>query len=53
MKPNLIYILADPLRMQSLGYAGDKRAHTPNNDRLRTASMDFPNAFSCSPLCAP
>jgi arylsulfatase A-like enzyme len=53
LKPNIIYILADQLRVQSLGYAGDERAHTPNIDRLRTASMDFPNAVSCCPLCAP
>jgi arylsulfatase A-like enzyme len=51
--PNLIYVLADQLRYQSCGYAGDTRAHTPNIDRLATESMDFCNSVSGHPVCAP
>lgn len=50
---NLIYVFADQLRYQSLGYAGDDRARTPNIDRLASHSLDFFNCVSGSPMCAP
>ena len=51
--PNLIYIFADQLRYQSLGYAGDPKARTPNIDRLASQSLNFANCVSGSPMCAP
>lgn len=53
MKPNLIYIFADQLRYQSVGYSGDKRAKTPNIDRLCFESTNLCNAVSGHPVCAP
>jgi arylsulfatase A-like enzyme len=53
MKPNLIYIFADQLRYQSVGYAGDKKALTPNIDRFSTECTDLCNAVSGHPVCAP
>ncbi len=53
MKTNLIYIFADQLRYQSLGYAGDKNAITPNIDKLCCDSADLCNAVSGHPVCAP
>ncbi len=52
-QPNLVYIFADQLRYQSLGYAGDERALTPNIDRLAAQSLNFVNCVSGSPMCAP
>jgi arylsulfatase A-like enzyme len=52
-QPNLVYVFADQLRADVLGYAGDKRAHTPNIDRFASQSMDFKNAVSVYPVCAP
>ena len=52
-KPNLVYVFADQLRYQSCGYAGDERAITPNIDRLATEGVNFYNAVSGSPMCAP
>ncbi len=52
-KPNLIFILADQLRLSSCGYAGDERARTPNIDTLASESIDFCNAVSGHPVCAP
>ena len=52
-QPNLIYVFADQLCYQSLGYAGDSKARTPNIDRLATDSMNFVNCVSGSPMCAP
>ena len=52
-KPNLVFIIADQLRYQSLGYAGDTRAKTPRIDALCRESIDMRNAVSGHPVCAP
>ena len=52
-QPNLVYVFADQLRYQSCGYAGDAKARTPNMDRLSTEGVNFCNAVSGSPMCAP
>lgn len=52
-RPNLLYVFADQLRYSSCGYAGDRRAKTPNIDRLAGESVDFCNAVSGHPVCAP
>jgi arylsulfatase A-like enzyme len=51
-RPNLVYVFADQLRFQSLGYAGDARARTPRLDRLAAESVSFRNAVSTMPVCA-
>ncbi len=53
MKTNLIYIFADQLRYQSLGYSGDKNAITPNIDALCSESVDLCHSVSGHPVCAP
>ncbi|MBN1362701.1 MAG: sulfatase [Sedimentisphaerales bacterium] len=50
--PNIIYLLADQLRYQSCGYAGDKQARTPNIDRLASEGVSFRQAVSSMPVCA-
>lgn len=52
-RPNLIYVLADQLRYQSCGYAGDPRARPPAIDAFSRESGDFRNAVSGYPICAP
>ena len=52
-QPNLIYVLADQLRYQSLGYAGDPKARTPMIDEFARESANFRNAVSGHPVCAP
>ena len=52
-KPNLIYVLADQLRWASCGYNGDRAARTPNIDSLASESVNFCNAVSGHPVCAP
>lgn len=51
--PNLVFVFADQLRYQSCGYAGDERARTPTIDELASEGMNFCNAVSGHPLCAP
>ncbi|MEZ4710989.1 MAG: sulfatase [Caldilineaceae bacterium] len=52
-QPNLIYVFADQLRYQSCGFAGDVNAITPNMDGLAAESVNFVNATSSHPMCAP
>ncbi len=52
-RPNLVYVFADQLRRDALGYTGQSLARTPNIDRLASQSIDFCNAVSGSPVCAP
>ncbi|UVI33241.1 sulfatase family protein [Paenibacillus spongiae] len=52
-KPNLIYVFADQLRLSSCGFAGDEIAMTPNIDKLAGESMNYTNAISGHPVCAP
>jgi arylsulfatase A-like enzyme len=51
-KPNLIFVLADELRYQSCGFAGDTNAHTPHLDALARQGVTFRNAVSGHPVCA-
>ncbi len=51
-RPNIIVLLADQLRYQSCGYAGDKNAHTPRIDRLASEGMNFRQAVSHMPVCS-
>jgi arylsulfatase A-like enzyme len=51
-RPNLVYVFADQLRYQSLGYAGDRRAKTPVIDRLASEGANFKNAVTVAPVCA-
>ena len=52
-RPNVLFILADQWRAQSLGFAGDPNARTPNLDRLSGESVTFTHTVSCTPVCCP
>ncbi len=52
-RPHVLYIFADQLRYRSCSYAGDLRAHTPNLDALAREGVNFCNAVSGHPVCAP
>lgn len=51
-RPNIVYVMADQLRRQSCGYAGDARAKTANIDRLSTEGMSFENMVTSMPVCS-
>ena len=51
-RPNIICLLADQLRYQSCGYAGDEKARTPNIDRLASDGVNFHQAVSHMPVCS-
>ena len=51
--PNIVVIMTDDQRWDSLGCYGDKVVKTPNIDALANEGTRFKNAFSCAMLCCP
>jgi len=51
-RPNLLFLFADQLGYTRCGYAGDKKARTPNIDKLASQGVNFCNAVSNTPVCA-
>ena len=52
-RPNIIFILADDQRWDSVGFMGRKIGKTPNLDRLAKDGVVFDNAFVTSAICTP
>lgn len=52
-RKNVIYIVCDQLRAQSLGCYGDINASTPNIDLLAEEGVLFENSVASTPLCTP
>lgn len=51
-RPNVLVIIADQLRRESCGYAGDEIAVTPNIDQLAADGISFDNYVVNTPVCA-
>jgi len=49
--PNVVFILADDLRWNTLGCMGDKIIQTPNIDRLASQGVLFRNHFVTTSIC--
>lgn len=52
-QPNVIFILTDDQRFDSLGLTGHPVTETANLDRLAEEGVFFKNAFVTSPICGP
>jgi arylsulfatase A-like enzyme len=52
-RPNIIFLLADDQRYDSMGAMGNPYAVTPNMDKLATEGVLFENAYLTSPICEP
>ncbi len=52
-KCNVIWITADQMRQQAVGFMGDPNVHTPNLDRLAAEGIVFTGAVAGTPLCCP
>ncbi len=50
--PNLVFLFADQLRADALGYVGNIKAMTPRFDTFASQSARFSNAVSVMPVCA-
>jgi arylsulfatase A-like enzyme len=52
-KPNILYVIADMQRPQSMGCYGDTNAHTPNLDKFAKQGIQLNAAISATPVCCP
>lgn len=52
-RPNVVFIITDDQRWDSMGCAGHPFLKTPNMDRLAREGAMFTNAFVTTPLCSP
>ena len=52
-RPNILFILLDDLRWDTVGYAGHPNLKTPHIDRIANEGVNFRNAFSTTSLCSP
>jgi arylsulfatase A-like enzyme len=52
-RPNILFVLLDDLRWDTLGYAGHPYVKTPQIDRIANEGVTFRNAFCTTSLCSP
>ena len=50
-RPNLLFILADDLRWDAVGFMGDRVVQTPHLDKLAKRGTIFRNAFVTTAIC--
>lgn len=53
MFPNILWLMTDEQRTDSLGGYGSPWAHSPHLDRLCREGVVFDNAYTPSPVCQP
>jgi arylsulfatase A-like enzyme len=51
--PNIIFLLTDDQRADSLSIAGNQDMQTPHIDQLARNGVRYANAFTVQPICAP
>ncbi|MBI2422423.1 MAG: arylsulfatase [Candidatus Hydrogenedentes bacterium] len=52
-RPNILLLMADQHRGDTLGIAGHPAAYTPNLDRIAREGAYFSHAYSTTPTCTP
>jgi arylsulfatase A-like enzyme len=52
-RPNILFVITDDQRWDSLGLTGHPFLETPNMDRIGREGAHFRNAFVTTPLCSP
>lgn len=53
LRPNVLFIIADQLRADHLGFGGNSVVQTPNLDALAARGTVFTNATVANPTCMP
>ena len=53
MKPNILFIMTDQQRFDTIAALGNKHIHTPNMDLLVHRGLAFTQAYSTCPVCVP
>jgi arylsulfatase A-like enzyme len=51
-RPNILFVLTDDQRFDTMGCAGNPVIKTPNLDRLARGGVRFDRAFVTTPICA-
>ena len=51
--PNVLYIMTDQQRFDTIAALGNPHIYTPNFDRLAARGVAFENAYSTCPVCVP
>lgn len=51
--PNVLFVVTDQQRFDTIGALGNEQIATPNIDRLWRRGMAFENAYSLTPVCVP
>ncbi len=52
-RPNVLWLMTDEQRPDSLGCYGSRWAYSPNLDRLAESGVLFESAYTSSPVCVP
>ncbi|MBV9329313.1 MAG: sulfatase-like hydrolase/transferase, partial [Chloroflexi bacterium] len=52
-QPNILWVIADQQRWDTLGCYGNRYVRTPHLDRLARSGMLFERCFSQSTVCTP
>lgn len=52
-RPNILFIMTDQQRWDSIGANGNRLVRTPNLDSLAAAGANFTHAFVQAPVCVP
>ncbi|WP_374445886.1 sulfatase [Stella sp.] len=52
-RPNIVLVMTDQQRADTLGCLGSTYVETPNLDRLAARGVVFPQAFTPMPICSP
>ncbi|MDD2403300.1 MAG: sulfatase-like hydrolase/transferase [Lentisphaerae bacterium] len=52
-QPNILFIMTDQQRFDTIARLGNSRIYTPNFDRLVERGLAFSNAYSPCPVCIP
>lgn len=52
-RPNILFLMTDQQRFDTISALGNNYIHTPNLDRLVKRGIAFLNAYSTCPVCVP
>ena len=52
-KPNVLFLMTDQQRFDTIAALGNSHIYTPNLDRLVARGVTFTNAYSTCPVCVP
>lgn len=52
-RPNILFVMTDQQRFDTIAALGNKLARTPNLDRLAARGLALTNAYTTCPVCVP